>query len=371
MSDAASYRNPFERSTGSTKRHLMGFLSWNLGSETVLPHTEHPKEISIGDECILFPDALPVDEVGGWNETMAFFRYLWRCKTHFAMARYGDGELAVMSGRRYASETDIGNWTIDPNVNDASFMTLVQLMAEGFRLAAEHSMKKRRGGMFIGLPFHFCAEGMHDFRRGGGGHDDWLTEYLTRFSHLLHGVDQHRLVYSWQWGHFNYPSSMEWIHEMGNNPSGLILVCNEEVIKNVHNLPFWAKTVLTVPANGVEWILSDLDRVARQAARISRAYQNQIFIFSAGPISNALIPLMWKENQNNTYIDFGGTLDYIVHGIKTRPFHPDSASHSRPWLRADGSLVRDQSCHQTRYGVYYEPRVIPLDFNQESSEYNS
>ena len=61
------------------------------------------------------------------------------------MARYGDGELAVMSGRRYASETDIGNWTIDPNVNDASFMTLVQLMAEGFRLAAEHSMKKRKG----------------------------------------------------------------------------------------------------------------------------------------------------------------------------------------------------------------------------------
>ena len=154
------------------------------------------------------------------------------------MARYGDGELAVMSGRRYASETDIGNWTIDPNVNDASFMTLVQLMAEGFRLAAEHSMKKRRGGMFIGLPFHFCAEGMHDFRRGGGGHDDWLTEYLTRFSHLLHGVDQHRLVYSWQWGHFNYPSAIEWIHEMGNNPSGLIRVCNEEVIKNELKLPF-------------------------------------------------------------------------------------------------------------------------------------
>ena len=40
---------------------------------------------------------------------MVYLRYLWRCGIHFAVARYGDGELAIMSGRSYASEKDIGN----------------------------------------------------------------------------------------------------------------------------------------------------------------------------------------------------------------------------------------------------------------------
>ena len=84
-----------------------------------------------------------------------------------------------MSGRGYESQTDIGNWTFQPVSTDTGYIKVVQLMLDGFTLAREHSNSKIIGGMYLGLPFHFCGEGIHDHTKGGGGHDDWLMDYLT------------------------------------------------------------------------------------------------------------------------------------------------------------------------------------------------
>ena len=347
-----------EKNHGKTSS-IYGFLS-------VDPHHIHSSiqdvesipSSNLSQHCSL---RLPADEIGGWNETFLYFRYLWRCKIHFAVARYGDGELAVMSGREYSSETDLKNWSFKPDFAHKGYVELVNLMTDGFRLAAEHTKENAFGGMFIGLPFHFCAQGSRDFRMGGGGHYDWLMEYLTRFSHLLHAVNAHRLVYSWQWGHFNYPAAIDLVGEMGAQNGGIILICNEHVLYNRERLPQWAKVVLTVPGDGVRWMTFNVEPIKRQAARVARAAQNQVFAFSAGPLSNALIPLMFRINPNNTYIDFGAALDYSVHSVRTRPFHPHASSAAKPWMRADGSLNRDQTCDQTRWSVFYEPRVVPLD----------
>ena len=124
---------------------------------------------------------LPTGEVGGWNETMERFRALWRCGIPFAMARYGDGELSVMKSAAYKSETDIVNWSFLPSENMETMSSIRNLMMDGFRLAAENSEIGRGvGGMYVGLPLSFCAEGStQDFSYGGGGHFDWLVEYLT------------------------------------------------------------------------------------------------------------------------------------------------------------------------------------------------
>ena len=148
---------------------------------------------------------------------------------------------------------------------------------------------------------------------------------------------------------------------MGLRNGGIILICNDHVLQNRDRLPPWAKIVLMVPGDGVRWMTSNVELIKKQAARVAQAAHNQIFAFSAGPLSNALIPLMFRINPNNTYIDFGGTLDYSVHSVRTRPFHPHASSAAKPWIRADGSLIQDQSCDQTRWSVYYEPRVVPLD----------
>ena len=58
-----------------------------------------------------------------------------------AVARYGDGELAIMSGRSYASETDIGNWIISVDAKSAGYAKLMHLLTDGFQLAAELDSK--------------------------------------------------------------------------------------------------------------------------------------------------------------------------------------------------------------------------------------
>jgi hypothetical protein len=264
-------------------------------------------------------------EVGGWEETMERFRALWRCGIHFAMARYGDGELAVLRGHSYQSE-------------------------------------KSEGGMYLGLPFHFCAQGMLAFSQGGGGHYDWLVEYLNRYAGVLQSVDPHRMVYSWQWGHLNYPAAIEFIREIGET-GNLILICNEKVAARRSTLPVWATTILTVPGDGLLWLQANLHQISEEATRIASALQDVVFVFSAGPLSNVLIPIMWKANPGNTYLDFGGTLDFELYGVRTRPFHPDvdRVKSTKPWNKADGSLEINQTCLQTRWSVYYEPRVVSSD----------
>jgi len=92
-----------------------------------------------------------------------------------------------MSGREYASETDLKNWSFKPDLGHKGYIELVNLMTDGFQLAAEHTKENVLGGMFIGLPFHFCAQGFRDFRMGGGVimTGSWNTSLVFRVCCML------------------------------------------------------------------------------------------------------------------------------------------------------------------------------------------
>ena len=47
---------------------------------------------------------------------------------------------------------------------------------------------------------------------------------------------------------------------------------------------------------------------------------NLLYVISAGPLSEVIIAELYKNNPNNSYIDFGSALDEYIHGIKTRPY---------------------------------------------------
>tara|TARA_R100000655_G_scaffold110052_2_gene167211 strand:- start:362 stop:1027 length:666 start_codon:yes stop_codon:yes gene_type:complete len=48
--------------------------------------------------------------------------------------------------------------------------------------------------------------------------------------------------------------------------------------------------------------------------------RNEIFLFSAGPLSNVLIHRLWKEFPNNIYMDIGSTLNPYI-GSALRKYH--------------------------------------------------
>lgn len=62
------------------------------------------------------------------------------------------------------------------------------------------------------------------------------------------------------------------------------------------------------------------ERWLQHLKRLATEVHNHIFLFAAGPISSATIPLLWSLNTKNTYIDLGSALDPLLHGKITRPY---------------------------------------------------
>ena len=105
---------------------------------------------------------------------------------------------------------------------------------------------------------------------------------------------------------------------------------------------------------------NNLDNVKRQAVLMASTPQGYVFGFSAGPMSNILIPLMWRRNPNNTYIDFGGVLDFEIHNVSTREFHSYSKNvRGTQQKNSTASAISSHICHQTRWNVTYEQTLMP------------
>jgi hypothetical protein len=169
--------------SSARRRSLSHFLSWKPEDTRAPDASDHSNPAGSGAfEQGCFPAqhvyAPQRDEVGGWREKMVYSLFavsvalrdllggfsLSICAQAFlaslqrslnlsankyyyyycvitAVARYGDGELAIMSGRSYASETDIGNWIISVDAKSAGYAKLMHLLTDGFQLAAELDSK--------------------------------------------------------------------------------------------------------------------------------------------------------------------------------------------------------------------------------------
>jgi hypothetical protein len=70
----------------------------------------------------------------------------------------------------------------------------------------------------------------------------------------------------------------------------------------------------------------DLSQIIKE---VSSKYSNTLFIVCCGPLSAVLIKLMFENNENNTYIDFGSSMDEFIHGKKTRPYMFENTQYSK------------------------------------------
>ena len=295
--------------------------------------------------------------VGAFSETLALFRAKIRCGEPFSLARYGDGEMELLKGVDYT--TGIDPWQFQPSKHPIFARHVSEMMADGFQLAEEYDE------MHLGLPFYFCAEGVHAAKhfmptQGGGGNSRWLSN-LGKY--LGKRIPQRQLVYSWQWGNLNYASFVRLLNDIGKSRTPCIVVCGDSIngaYKSPDDLPSWIWSVLTVPENGLQSISTHLDEVKASATALARAVDGFIFLFAAGPISNVLIPLMTRANKANSYVDVGGSLDWELKKKKSRDFHPDKGTPlGQPgtnYIRAGGAISAGQTCTETRWELV-APRV--------------
>ena len=277
--------------------------------------------------------------VMGWNESMAYLRMLVRQRLPFSVARYGDGELKILSNQSHSAQNE---WSWSPRHSNAERFR--QLLAEPF----QHAQSSHEQLMMIGLPIPFCSEGSGTWEMGGGGRLDLMHKFMHLPSDLgIRSVPLNRMLHSWQFGNLNYNATIDLIQTLLEEKWPIMVVCNRGRVKD-HLAPAWVSRVLTVSSDCLDFVQTNFDLVTARFRDLARAVNGSAFLFSSGPVSNVAIAIMHTANPRNTYLDIGGSLDYVLSAVRTRDFHPLNGDQGH-FVRAGGALVNGQNCTETRW----------------------
>jgi hypothetical protein len=115
----------------------------------------------------------------------------------------------------------------------------------------------------------------------------------------------------------NYHLFKDWIIDFINSSNRwkIILIANSIINKNIT----WAYKFFPIPDHFIEnwdnYTTSLLPKLSSQAKQ-----NNLIFFVSAGPAANVIISHLTKINNNNIYIDFGSSIEFITKGYTTRRY---------------------------------------------------
>ena len=310
------------------------FLEWKsvlqipIAQEQANPRK--PRQTSIVSEH----EMDPTKPIGSFSETAALMLTKIRCGDHFSLVRFGDGELFILSNKKYH---ELDSWNFSGEKTEGTDQ-IQAYMKDAFQLAVE-------GGIYLGLPIFFCTEGSTSplgIRVGGGGNPMFYNPYRDT---VLPDLPLKQIVHSWQWGNLNYPRLIDLLNQIANIGKKCIVVFGEDLKDEMlKRQPKWIWGALTVPANGYVWLEADPSGIVASATELAKSTEDAVFIFSAGPITNVLIPAMTRANNKNSYIDVGGALTMELAGKSTRDFH-DS------YVRAGGALQKDQTCTESRWNV--------------------
>lgn len=85
--------------------------------------------------------------------------------------------------------------------------------------------------------------------------------------------------------------------------------------------------------------------------------KNTLFVVSAGPLSQLIITDLYKNNSQNTYIDFGSSIDCYIHGKDTRPYNNPHSEYAKRdcWMYNPKQINLDVSVILT---VYKRPESL-------------
>ena len=258
--------------------------------------------------CILVKNKLnnrtqPFD----FENELFFFADLISCKIPFSFIRFGDGENSIMKGDVLSAKIDKWYW----NSKNKNFQ---KSLIDSSSICLYHNN-------FIGIP---CK--------------NWIkiSESILSFSKCSSAK---YMSYSTLFINKNYLLFKIWILSFINttNRWKIILVANSIIHKNIA----WAYKFFPVPDHLIEnW---DKYNISLLSALSHQAKENDlIFFISAGPAANIIISHLSKINKNNTYIDFGSSIEFISKGYTTRSYAKNGETSlwsCEPFLLKNKSLV--------------------------------
>ena len=236
-----------------------------------------------------------------------------------AVARYGDGELAIIKGWPIGKDTQA--YRID------NFF----VPAGPSKLGSELALSLRG---FKGKDYYYCFWG------------------CPGFDILFREVEQYpeKICSATIFCDRNWAKTRELLEEILEEESGnIVLFCNENARPD-SELTF-AKLVVRFPGMCVQWFEQHGEEAVAEAVKLARSTEkNTLFLFSIGPMSEVFIHRMYSANPLNRYVDFGSSMNLLLTGKANRAYMNKESPLARKklprWsLSENGSVPRAIGSH--------------------------
>jgi len=195
----------------------------------------------------------------------------------FAFSKYADGEYKILVNE---SITNCDGWKFDPQTNKKEYELLLE------------SFKYNHQDYYVGISCPCCQPKEHV---------NWMRE----------NVGSKNVTWANIFVNSNYEYFLEnFIPEFNKWEGRVVLFANKNGLNN--ELPF--KVNKYIPLNLNSWKEPELSKIIEESKLLIDEENDQLFLFSAGPLGNILSYTLHSHNKNNTYIDIGSTINPWVVG---------------------------------------------------------
>lgn len=203
--------------------------------------------------------------------------------TPFALIRPSDGEYSILKGK---SLTNCDNWTFK-----SGGILQRQLIK---------ALKTVNSSLYIGIPCNTC-------NRGWNCTEEIYGDFINTFQ-----VPKDQITYANIFMNSNWSTFVSF---MTSFKHGFYYIGS-----GTHTGYLTIKGRLSVDSKLVDTWDTSYEHETARVLEFIKDKTNQVFCFSAGPLSKVWIPLCFSVNPNNIYMDIGSSLDHIVKNTTTRPY---------------------------------------------------
>ncbi len=220
-----------------------------------------------------------------------FFEVMEGIRGHasMALARFADGEAHVLKNNTVGNKD---GWLYKKDRN------LI------FRADLRRSLLCADPGYAYGISCTCCDEENHRFL---------LSQVRTT---------RENLTFSNIWVNANFELFNQHFFKTLVSSKKKIVICTNKKAKLRNLEPFIKiEDFIPIPGNCVQYWEKERDFIRALLDLKGTTYNNTIFLFAAGPLSEILIHELWQVNPNNILLDIGPSLDPYLFNRKSRSYH--------------------------------------------------
>jgi len=229
-------------------------------------------------------------------EDFKYFKNKILSKKNFAYARYADGEVRLMSG------AGVGTYT-------------QAFQQDGWR--CESKMYKL-GETLLESIKHTESNYCYAITSPNQNANDY------NFLRSRINQSEENITFADLWINSNYPSFKNFLEKIEEE---VIVIASEDGL-NRDLKPLNCKLYIPIPPDCVNVYESHHQEINESMDQLASEHADTLFLISAGPMSEAIIHILYRKNPNNRYIDVGSSIDELVHGRKTRPYMLEGTQYS-------------------------------------------